>query len=186
VTRLSNRVLRLSSPLALPRWDSTFAGASLRLLAWFAVRLRPALPKEFLGPVGRSLRSVGLRSTPSVYEMRRPGNRDRKAVSRVEPIAGDVNSPRHPQPGCAHSSGFFSAMTHPFRLCFVSQKGIEHNGDEVLHRTGASERDVSGMRLRIFAACSRFHSPEYSKSQHYHEDQDQREYPQRFNHRYSL
>ena len=37
-----------------------FAGASLRLLDWLAVRLRPALWKEFLGPVGGSLRSAGL------------------------------------------------------------------------------------------------------------------------------
>ena len=42
--------------------------------------------------MGGSLRSAGLNSTLSVFEMRQPGNRDRKAVPRVEPITGDVNT----------------------------------------------------------------------------------------------
>ena len=91
-----------------------FAGASLCLLAWLAVRLRPALWKEFLGPVGGSLRSARLNSTPSVSEMRQPGNRDRKGIPRVELITGDVNI-HSPLP-----SGLASAIT---ALCSARATG---------------------------------------------------------------
>ncbi len=44
-----------------------------------------------LGPVGGKSQISGINSTPSVSEMRQPGNRNRKGVPRVEPITGDVN-----------------------------------------------------------------------------------------------
>lgn len=54
-------------------------------------KVASSLMEGILSPVGRSLRSAGLNSTPSVSEMRQPGNRDRKGIPRVEPITGDVN-----------------------------------------------------------------------------------------------
>ena len=54
-------------------------------------KVASSLMEGILRSGGRKPQISGINSTPSVSEIRQPGNRDRKGIPRVEPITGDVN-----------------------------------------------------------------------------------------------